>query len=243
MAEKRMRVFAGPNGSGKTTIINSLHFEKKIPFGVYVNADDIENQLILSHSVSFDAYQLSVSNNQIEHFFRSSTFSPVKRNETEIWKKLSVIDNILQVKSLVDSYLAADIAEFIRQQLLINDCSFTFETVMSHQSKIEFMQKARDNGYKVYLYFIATEDPAINISRVNIRVAQRGHSVAPNIITDRYYRSLQNLKMAVSKTNRAYIWDNSGRASKLIAEVTDGIDVKIFDTDHVPLWFVKYLAE
>jgi predicted ABC-type ATPase len=41
MAEKRMRVFAGPNGSGKTTIINSLHFEKKILFGVYVNADDI----------------------------------------------------------------------------------------------------------------------------------------------------------------------------------------------------------
>lgn len=114
MAEKRMRVFAGPNGSGKTTIINSLHFEKKIPFGAYVNADDIENQLILSHSVSFDAYQLTVSNNQIEHFFRSSTFSPVKRNETEIWKKLSVIDNILHVKSLVDSYLAADIAEFIR---------------------------------------------------------------------------------------------------------------------------------
>lgn len=29
MAEKRMRFFAGPNGSGKTTIINSLHFEKK----------------------------------------------------------------------------------------------------------------------------------------------------------------------------------------------------------------------
>jgi predicted ABC-type ATPase len=31
MAEKRMRVFAGPNGSGKTTIINSLHFEKTNP--------------------------------------------------------------------------------------------------------------------------------------------------------------------------------------------------------------------
>ena len=38
-----MRVFAGPNGSGKTTIIKSL--QQKITFGVYVNADDIESLL------------------------------------------------------------------------------------------------------------------------------------------------------------------------------------------------------
>ncbi len=43
MSSKRMRVFAGPNGSGKTTIIKNLQAE--IPFGVYVNADDIESLL------------------------------------------------------------------------------------------------------------------------------------------------------------------------------------------------------
>lgn len=36
-----MRIFAGPNGSGKTTIIKSLLSE--IPFGVYVNIIDTEN--------------------------------------------------------------------------------------------------------------------------------------------------------------------------------------------------------
>lgn len=41
MGVKRMRVFAGLNGSGKTTIIKSLLGE--IGFGVYVNADDIES--------------------------------------------------------------------------------------------------------------------------------------------------------------------------------------------------------
>lgn len=35
MATKRMRIFAGPNGSGKTTIVRSLQAE--ISFGVYVN--------------------------------------------------------------------------------------------------------------------------------------------------------------------------------------------------------------
>jgi predicted ABC-type ATPase len=40
MAAKRLRVFGGPNGSGKTTVIKALRGE--IPLGVYVNADDFE---------------------------------------------------------------------------------------------------------------------------------------------------------------------------------------------------------
>jgi predicted ABC-type ATPase len=241
MATKRMRVFAGPNGSGKTTIIKSLLSE--IPFGVYVNADDIEQLLKESGVILFDAYQLIITETQLHTFFKASTFSPVKRNELDLWSKLEIKENVLHVNTTVDSYLAADLAEFIRQQLLANHISFTYETVMSHESKIVFMQQAKDKDYRVYLYFIATEDPEINISRVNIRVAQHGHAVAPDIIRNRYYKSLQHLKEAVKKTNRAYVWDNSGEAALLIAEITNGEDVKLFDTDMTPNWFVKYLAD
>lgn len=156
---------------------------------------------------------------------------------------MSVKENVLHINTLVDSYLAADLAEFIRQQLLLNEVSFTYETVMSHDGKIAFLQNARDKGYRVYLYFVATEDPEINISRVNVRVAQHGHYVASEVIKKRYFKSLELLKEAVKKTNRAYIWDNSGAASVLLAEVTEGIDVRIFDTNNVPNWFVKYLVE
>ncbi|NCU03692.1 MAG: zeta toxin [Chitinophagaceae bacterium] len=241
MAAKRMRVFAGPNGSGKTTIIKSLRAE--IGFGVYVNADDIEQQLKQSSVLLFDTYQLVVSQTELQTFFKASKFAPVKRNEPDLWASLTVKDNTLHVNVTPDSYLAADIAEFIRLQLLVNNISFTYETVMSHESKVEFLQQARNNGYRVYLYYIATEDPEINISRVNVRVAQHGHFVPPDTIRNRYYKSLQHLKSAVKKTNRAYIWDNSGAASVLIAEITEGIDVKLFDSDKVPSWFVKYLVE
>ena len=240
MATRRMRVFAGPNGSGKTTMVKSLQAE--IPFGVYVNADDIESLLRESKVLLFNAYQLEVTQSQLQLFFKESMFAPIKRNEPYLWTKLSVAENVLHINTKVDSYLAADLAEFIRQQLLANDISFTYETVMSHESKIDFLQQATEKGYRVYLYFIATEDPEINISRVNVRVAQQGHNVAPEVIKNRYYKSLQHLKAAVKRSNRAYIWDNSGTASLLIAEVNHGSDVKIIDTDNVPNWFVKYLA-
>jgi predicted ABC-type ATPase len=208
-----------------------------------VNADDIEQLLKESGVILFDAYQLIITETQLHTFFKASTFSPVKRNELDLWSKLEIKENVLHVNTTVDSYLAADIAEFIRQQLLANHISFTYETVMSHENKIVFMQQAKDKGYRVYLYFIATEDPEINISRVNIRVAQHGHAVAPDIIRNRYYKSLKHLKEAVKKTNRAYVWDNSGEAALLIAEITNGEDVKLFDTDMTPNWFVKYLAD
>jgi hypothetical protein len=32
-------------------------------------------------------------------------------------------------------------------------------------------------------------------------------------------------------------------AAILIAEITDGQDVNVFDTDKVPNWFVKYLTD
>jgi len=240
MSKKRMRVFAGPNGSGKTTIIKKLQAE--IPFGVYVNADDIESLLKESHVLLFNLYQLSVTQPLIETFFKSSLFSPVKRNESDLWNKLSVKENVLHVNTFIDSYLAADLAEFIRQQLLLNDISFTYETVMSHESKMAFFQQATKRGYKVYLYFVATEDPEINISRVNLRVSQNGHAVAPEVIKKRYLKSLQHLKAAVKKTDRAYIFDNSGSASKLIAQISAGVDVEIIDLENIPNWFVTYLA-
>lgn len=240
MANKRMRVFAGPNGSGKTTIINSLRSE--IGFGVYVNADDIETMLKESKVLLFNSYNLKITEPQLKAFFKKSTFAPIKRNEPDLWTKLQVKENVLHINTSVDSYLAADMADFIRQQLLANDISFTYETVMSHEGKLDFLQQAKEKGFRVYVYFVATEDPEINISRVNVRVAQDGHYVSPDVVRNRYFKSLKQLKSAIKLSNRAYVWDNSGKASILIAEINDGIDVKIFDTTKVPNWFVKYLV-
>lgn len=72
MAIKRLRIFAGPNGSGKTTIIENLRNE--VPFGVYVNADDIEQQLKKSKIFLFSTYQLNVSEDELQSFFKKTLF-------------------------------------------------------------------------------------------------------------------------------------------------------------------------
>jgi predicted ABC-type ATPase len=106
--------------------------------------------------------------------------------------------------------------------------------------KIEFLQRAQSNGYRTYLYYVATEDPAINISRVQYRVKMGGHSVPEDKIISRYKRSLDLLKEAIPFTNRAYIFDNSSHKHVWLAEITDGqlLEMK---TDLVPAWFKNAL--
>lgn len=241
MLSKRMRVFAGPNGSGKTTIFKSMLSDYNISLGIYVNADEIELLLYTTYSLDFNDYQISVSDELLKDFFRHSNFSPQKRNELDLWSKLSVSNNILNVFTSIDSYLTADIAEFIRQQLLIHDISFTYETVMSHKGKIDFFKKAQEKGFRVYLYYIATEDPEINVSRINFRVEQKGHNVAPEIVKNRYYKSLSNLYEAVKHTHRAFIFDNSQSQAKLISEITNGSEVALDADDELPNWVSEYL--
>ncbi len=238
-----MRVFAGPNGSGKTTIFKGILANEEVHLGAYVNADDIEKTLRETNSISFSQYGLNISEAQVKDFFLVSTFSPVKRDERDLWTRLSVEHNTFKCLTRIDSYLAADLAELIRQQLLENEISFTYETVMSHAGKIDFLQQALQKGFRVYLYYIATEDPQINISRVNVRIAQDGHAVAPDVIRNRYYKSLANLKAAVKQTNRAYIFDNSQKQANLIAEITNGIDVVLNKAVDLPYWVAEYLID
>lgn len=71
--------------------------------------------------------------------------------------------------------------------------TFTFETVMSSRDKVDLLCKAQQLGYRTYLYYVATEDPIINISRVKARVRRGGHWVPEDKIVSRYSASLDLL--------------------------------------------------
>jgi predicted ABC-type ATPase len=100
-------------------------------------------------------------------------------------------------------------ADFERDSCLRRRISFSFETVMSHPSKVEVMLKAHDAGYDVTLFFVATSDPEINVRRVENRVAAGGHDVPHDRIRSRYQRSRSYLPHAALVARRTVVFDNS----------------------------------
>jgi predicted ABC-type ATPase len=115
---------------------------------------------------------------------------------------------------------------------------------MSHVSKVELLEKAQSEGYRTYLYYVATEDAEINVSRVAYRVSQHGHAVPLDKIISRYGRSLGLLLRAIRASNRAYLFDNSGALGEQtwFVEVTDGESVE-FKAEKIPAWFAKHVLD
>jgi predicted ABC-type ATPase len=105
---------------------------------------------------------------------------------------------------------AQAIADERREHSLAEGRDFSFETVFSHPSKLDVLQKARARGFEVTLFFVATEDPRINLERVRSRVAQGGHDVPDDKVVARYGRSLTLLRDAILLSDRSLLFDNSG---------------------------------
>jgi predicted ABC-type ATPase len=104
---------------------------------------------------------------------------------------------------------AQSIADFKRDTCLQRMESFSFETVLSHPSKVQVMIRAHDLGYQIALYFVATSDPEINVRRVEARVTRGGHDVPHERIRARYWRALALLSHAALVVGRTVVFDNS----------------------------------
>lgn len=233
----RLRMFAGPNGSGKSTIKSVISQQL---LGISIDPDLIESEMRETGTLNFQPFEIHPTSDEILDFFSRSVLLDQSGFRDQV-QSLSISDNRLYFHQVEpNSYFASVAADFIRNKLLAESRSFTFETVMSFPDKLEFLRKAQMKGYRTYLYYVATDDPEINISRVRNRVQLGGHSVPEDKIVSRYYRSLDFLMEAVQSTNRAYIFDNSGLDHIWLAEVTEGRELEM-KTDSMPAWFKKAL--
>jgi predicted ABC-type ATPase len=237
--QPRLRMFAGPNGSGKSTLKDELDAAW---LGVYVNADDIEADIRAHGFASLAPYGITTTQEALQAFFADSAFLRQQGLGTEAQKIRLVEGRVVFDGVAVNSYFASVLVDFIRQDLLRRKESFTFETVMSARAKVDFFCRAREQGFRTYLYYVATEDPEINISRVAHRVAMGKHDVPRDKIIERYHRSLSLLADAVTCADRAYVFDNSDSDRVWVAEVTDGVELEL-KTDLVPYWVKTALLD
>ncbi|TAF78141.1 MAG: zeta toxin [Bacteroidetes bacterium] len=243
MSSKKIRIFAGANGSGKSTFIRDFESNYNARLHIFVNADEIEATLKRTHKLNFSDFKLEISTENIQNYFKNSTFSPIKLQNPLLFDSLWITENVLHFdKNLqINSYIAADIAEFIRQNLVLSNHSFSYETVMSNAIKIDFLEMAKSKGYKIYFYYFTTNDPEINIARVKLRVEQGGHNVPEATIIDRYYKSLELLKSAIKTSDQAYLMDNSKEINHFVAQITNGNEFETILEDELPNWVHKYV--
>ena len=104
---------------------------------------------------------------------------------------------------------AAEFSSKLREECIINKQSLIFETVLSASDKIDFIEKAIKNGYFVRLFFVGTDHPSINASRIAHRVLEGGHDVPITKIISRYSKSIANCVVLSEIVDRLYVYDNS----------------------------------
>jgi predicted ABC-type ATPase len=99
-------------------------------------------------------------------------------------------------------------AEGRRSALLQSKISFVSETVFSHTSKIELIERAKQAGYQIVLYIVAVDNPETLIERVSNRVREGGHDVPTEKILSRYPKTLANLTKALPLADIAFLYDS-----------------------------------
>jgi predicted ABC-type ATPase len=126
---------------------------------------------------------------------------------------------------------AANFAQTQREKCLSEFKSMAFESVLSAHDKIDFIRRAKEAGFFVRLFFVGTDDPAINAARIAKRVLEGGHSVPIAKIIERHSKSIANCAVAAKIADRAYIYDNSidHREPQLLFRSVNGQIHKLYD--------------
>lgn len=121
-------------------------------------------------------------------------------------------------------YKAVNRASELREECLRNKRSMLVETVLSTEEKIDFIIRAKEAGFFTRVFFIGTDTPEINASRVVRRVLQGGHEVPIGKIIKRYFSSMQMCVYAAALSDRLYVNDNSveGSSPELLFRTHDG---------------------
>ena len=234
----RLRMLAGPNGSGKSTLAQRLADDYAVNLYKFLNADMLFAEIGKSHKT---ACPFSIDNRDLLTFIDGSGFpDQYKRPFREGQIAIDDEDYLVFAPETVNSYTVAMTADFFKEQYLARRLSFSFETVFSHPAKVDILKRAHAEGFRTYMYFIATEDPGINVMRIRQRVKRGGHDVPEEKTVARYYRCLEQVKYALPHLDRAYFFDNSADHTFFFAEYELAKGFRLCSA-LVPTWFRRFV--
>ena len=231
-------MLAGPNGSGKSTLAAQLSSDYAVNLYRFVNADLLFAEVVQSHRT---ACPFSIDNAELVEFVAQSTYPREYKRPFESGEIYIDEEDYLHFSANgINSYSVAIVADFFKEQYLKHRISFSFETVFSHPAKIDILKRAQAAGFKTYMYFVATENPVINVNRIKERVALGGHDVPEEKTRSRYLRCMEQVRYALPYLNRAYFFDNSTQQSLYLAEYESEVGFTLH-SELLPSWFRRFV--
>ena len=104
---------------------------------------------------------------------------------------------------------AAIKAEELREEMLLKEKDFTFETVLSTDRNLSLLRRAKEKGYFIRGIYVLTATSDINVARVNSREAFGGHGVPEEKIRSRYEKAIKLIPQFVEICDIVHIYDNT----------------------------------
>jgi predicted ABC-type ATPase len=134
--------------------------------------------------------------------------------------------------------------EQLREKCLQERKSLIFETVLSAEDKVDYIRRAKKEGYFIRIFFVSTSHPSINASRIARRVMEGGHDVPITKVISRYNKSILNCRRVSGIADRTYIYDNSvdDQEARLLFRLVDGRLFKQYIED-IPDWARTIIEE
>ena len=112
-------------------------------------------------------------------------------------------------KNSADVFRAGKIAVSLIKKYLDEGISFNQETTLCGHSILKNIERAKELGYDIELYYVGLASADLAKSRVEQRVRDGGHGISPADIEKRYTESLENLKEIIPKCDRVKLYDNT----------------------------------
>lgn len=176
-------IIAGHNGSGKSTMWY-VDLADKFQFPL-VNADRMMMSILP----------------EVNSGARLPAWASTLRDRNQSWMQVA--------QKGVEAFVA---------QAMAHKVPFAMETVFSHwrklgngviESKIDLIKQMQGAGYFVLLFFVGLSNSQLSIARVSTRVADGGHNVDTKKLVQRFPRTQQAIRQAVSVADAAILTDNS----------------------------------
>lgn len=120
--------------------------------------------------------------------------------------------------------LLARMKELIRQRK-----DFGFETTLAGKTYPRLLQKMKQQGYRLHLFYLWLPTVELAVARVAGRVKQGGHDIPEDVIRRRFNTGAANLlKSYLPLMDSWFFFDNSVLQPREVARYDDG-SIKVFD--------------